>query len=254
MDLSIIVVNYHTNFMLKRFLCSLELHWPNLEVEVFVEDVEADGFNNPTNIPIHYRSHQQNIGYARAVNAASKQATGTTLGIFNADTKFTNGECLPYCHEYLISNPDVGAVGPLQTDSRGRVTAAGFFGPPERPKDRGFRSRYPQRYTSNEEAVTISGSAFFVPQKIWNDMLECPIYQKTFPGVDGALLPTHLYFEETGLMYHLRIHDYKVMFLGQASMIHEWHMSSPVGSQTRKAVASRKVFREFCDAHGIPRP
>lgn len=254
MDLSIIVVNYHTNFMLKRFLCSLEANWPSLEVEVFVEDVDSSGFENPTRIPIKYRSHRHNIGYARAVNAAAKDASGTVLGVFNADTKFTDGECIPYCYNYLLNNADVGAVGPLQVDSRGRVTAAGFFGSPERPKDRGFRSRYPQQFTDNAEAVTISGSAFFVSSEAWKSMLECPIYQKMFPGVEGALLPTNLYFEETGLMYHLRIHGYKVMFLGQASMIHEWHMSSPVGSQGRKAAASRKIFREFCDAHGIPRP
>lgn len=38
---------------------------------------------------------------------------------------------------------------------------------------------------------------------------------------------------------------------GYAEMIHEWHKSSNIGSQDENFKYGQKLFREFCDDHGI---
>jgi GT2 family glycosyltransferase len=250
-DLGIVVVNYHTDDLLVRFLKSLEKYKPSCSIDIVVQDVEKE-----VDFPISshyytYNRYEENIGYAKACNLGALDLDVRYLGFFNADTEFVDSDCLDVCVDYLDSHEDVGAVGPLQVDSHNRVTHAGITGTHSAPKHRGWKSHNPDRYRDRIECITISGSAFLTPAKVWREMMECSVYKDAFPDATGALLPTPLYYEETGYMYHLFSHDYKVMYLGDAKMIHEWHSSSPVGSQVKKMKTSQGIFRDFCDKHGI---
>lgn len=85
-------------------------------------------------------------------------------------------------------------------------------------------------------------------------MLGCEVYQQLHPGVGGAFLPTTHYYEETWYCYHVASHGYKVMYFGEAEMVHRWHKSSAQGGWAdRQMPISRAQFRAACDAHGIER-
>lgn len=251
-DLGIVVVNYHTDSLLRAFLDSLKEFAPKSSYDVIIQDVHRTA---PTKYlgfdALKHNFYEDNIGYARACNLGAQQLKTKYLAFFNADTKFVNDTCLDTCVDYLKDNPDVGAVGPLQYDSSGAATHAGIFGSNEFPKFRGWKQRDLDSFRDVKEALTVSGSAYFTPTKLWKEMTECETYQKAAPGAEGGFLPTPLYYEETFYSFHLRQHNYKVMYLGTAEMIHEWAASSTRDGQIRGMALARKIFREACDVHGI---
>lgn len=249
MDVSLIVVNYHTPGHLRRLLESIEQFHPSeLQTEVILIDVET--FFNPVLGVDKYHSFTENIGFARACNYGATLAEGDVLGFLNADTCFINDSCLPYCVNFLRNRSDVGAVGPMQVDRRGNVTHAGFTGTQERMRARGWKSQESRKFAVDEEVISVSGSAYFTRKSVWDEMTACPLYQKAGPA-EGGFLPTPHYFEETYYSYHLRGHGYKVFYLGKAKMIHEWHQSSKVGSQRDNYKLSQALFNKACDIHGL---
>lgn len=249
-DLEIIVVNYKTPEMLKGFLDSLDEFPPKSQVRVTVVDVEEACGLYPMKHDNYYHL-SENLGYAKACNLAAQGLTGRNLAFFNADTRFVDGNCVDRCVEFLDSHPEVGIVGPLQYSSGHRVTHGGFFGTHRHPVDNGFKSHVTDAFRTDRQAVTVSGSAFFIKRSVWDLLTQCPVYQKQFPDVRGAFLPTQHYYEETGCAYHAAAHGYQVWYLGSAEMIHEWHKSSPVGSMAKHVSPSRRTFSDFCDVHGI---
>jgi GT2 family glycosyltransferase len=262
-DISLIVVNYKTDSLLVRFLNSLDKFKPNLSYELIVVDVQFDGSHNK-NLPIYfldkvtYLRFDENVGYARACNAASLLATGRNLAFFNADTSFMNNDCIDLCSSYLDEHPEVGAVGPLQLSSSGHgalVTHAGILGTNSKPQTRGWKSNHPTKFMDTIEVINVSGSAYFTPSYIWREMMSCRMYSEIVSSMlgapDGAFLPTPHFYEETYYSFHLRKHNYKIMYLGSAKMVHEWHKSSPVGSQVSNLRESKKIFELACEYHDI---
>lgn len=249
MDLSVVVVNYHTDLLLDRFLDSWFEFDHDLESEVIVIDVDTEGRSMKHNVG--YLALYDNVGFARACNRGAKLSSGRNIGFFNADTKFLDAICPDYCSMYLDGNPDVGAVGPMQIDSKSRLTHAGFIGNEKTMKARAWLSPHPRQYRVEDEVVSVSGSAYFTRRSTWDEMTECSLYREVAPDAEGAFLPTPHFFEETYYSYHLRGHGYKIMYLGSVKMIHEWHKSSPVGSQKANYQISKKLFDEACQVHGL---
>lgn len=249
MDFSAIVVNYHTDDLLDRFLDSWFQFEPPIESEVIVIDVETDG--RSMKHQVGYISTPDNVGFARACNLGATYASGRNIGFFNADTRFLDPTCVEYCSIYLDSNPDVGAVGPMQVDSKGKLTHAGFIGTERTMKARAWQSPHSRQFRVEDEVVSVSGSAYFTRMSTWNEMTQCDLYRQAAPDAVGAFLPTPHFFEETYYSYHLRGHGYKIMYLGTVKMIHEWHKSSPVGSQRANYQISRRLFNTACDLHSL---
>jgi GT2 family glycosyltransferase len=193
-----------------------------------------------------------NLGYALSCNYGAYTSDSDFIAFFNADTKFIDNKCVDYCVDFLSSHDEVAIVGPMQYDSNGSCTHGGIFGTLDKPMHNGWRSKDLDKLRFNRKAVTVSGSAFFMKRSVWSELTNCEIYRSLHPDVIGAFLPTPHYFEETGCAYHAHAHDYEIWYLGEASMIHEWHKSSPVGSEVdQKFHESKKIFVEFCEAHGI---
>lgn len=253
--LQMVVVNYRTPEFLKAYCESLLEHPPSVDYELTIVDVDPDPAD-PSPPPYgRYLSSTKNIGYARACNVAGASATPSEyLAFFNADTRFTNNDCIDRCVEFLDQHPEVGIVGPLQLNCYGTVTHGGVFGSRKQPRERDFGKRMSSKLKRDEQAVTVSGSAIFVKRHVWDGLTACPIFRSEFPDAEGAFLPTQHYYEETGMVYHAYAHGYETWYLGSASMEHEWHGSSKPGSMLRHMPESRKTFRHFCDAHGIERP
>lgn len=248
-ELDLVVVNYHTDHDLQTFLESCERFEPDRRV--IVVDVESDGEDRVEG-NVTFKHLAENVGYARACNYGSRFTKAKNIGFFNADTRFINPDALDICLKYL-SEDGVGIVGPRQLDSHGKVTHGGIFGTNDKPVMRGWQQHGPAGLTDVSDAIMVSGSAILVKRKMWKELYDCPAFSYNYPQAVGAFLPTAHYYEETYLCYHAREHKWLVKYVGEAEMVHEWHQASPVGSATDMSVlqASRDMFRQACDLHGI---
>ena len=252
--MDIVVVNYHTPGDLERFLRTLDDHPPRQESTLTVVDVDS----HPREEPLKWSGGEgtligvvDNIGYARACNLAARRTNGNVLAFFNADIELTPG-ALTQCENELLTKPGWAILGPCQVDTRNRIRHAGIFGTLETPMHRGWNEVNRGQYRDTRDAVTVSGSAYFIKRCAWNALWLCPIYRSVAPDADGAFLPTPHYYEETWLSYHAQAHGYRVIYYGGATLIHKWHRASPIGGWAeRQMPISREMFREACDRHGI---
>lgn len=258
--ISVAVVNYRTPHDLQTFMDSYAFQDSEVDSDLIVIDVDPteESYEQSRDVLTRYDFEFQywpvmhNCGYSGACNFASSVSDKETMAFLNADTKLFN-DTLDACHHGLKTNPDWAALGPLQTDSSGRVTHAGIFGTNEKPKHRGWRSKHPDQYRDiRDDAVSVSGSAYFINKGIWDKLLVNKEWQHLYPGIEGCFLPTPHYYEETWYSYYARHNGYKVAYYGEAMMTHEWHKASAVGSVEREVMqTSRKMFRDACDSMGI---
>lgn len=248
--IDIVVVNYRTPSDLERFLVSYEYVKDTVPNSLFVMDVDPVTEHKPANG--QYVVFDENVGYARACNRGASLGNREIVALFNADTELFDNT-LEKCYEAMISNPDWGVLGPMQVSRDGRVTHAGVGGTATKPVPRGWRSRSLDRYRDVFESVTVFGSAYFVNRTAWDQLSNCPLYRDKYPDAEGAFLPTPHYYEETWCSYHAREHGWKVMYFGEAIMIHQWHQASKLHGPTEKVLMpqSQKQFREMCSFHNI---
>lgn len=198
-----------------------------------------------------------NIGYAKAVNAAAAEVSSPVLGIFNADVICPPGSIAAMA-EFLDAHDEVGVAGPKQVDSRQRITHAGITGSPHRPILRGWHQRDHRQFDDVRlDCVSVSGSAYFVKRSCWDELTNCQTYQNSVKSLtgrsaEGAFLPTAHYYEETFCSYHARAHDWKIAYNGRATMVHQWQGATrDQGLLTRYATESRRLFRSACADHGM---
>lgn len=252
--INLVIVNYRTPYDLGHCLASLDKHRPTVPWRVVV--VNVDGLDEDADVRTHWqtkmRGHmsfvdfRENVGYGTAVNAGAYQHFLDTLGIFNADVRFTEG-VIDECFEALHSREDWAVLGPRQIDDHNRITAGGHFGP---HNDRGFHQPNGAAYGDiRDDATTVSGSAYFIKRAVWDELTACPDYQ--WAEADGAFLPTRHYYEETWCSYHAIAHGYKCVYYGPATMIHLWHRASKVGTVERFVTDSRNKFEQACLQHKI---
>jgi GT2 family glycosyltransferase len=255
MAMDIVVVNYHTPDDLHQFLESLKAYPPSDPWTVTIIDVETrfrrELVRNWPGGVLRVLGEPENIGYGRACNLGAVQGDDEIIALFNADVEITPGS-LDLCASGLAEHDQWAILGPCQVDSHNRIRHAGIFGTPVAPKHRGWNEVNRGQFCDVREAVTVSGSAFFVKRKVWSELTDCSAFQEVAPEAEGAFLPTPHYYEETWASYHARAHGHQVVYFGEATMIHKWHRASRVGGRVDQQMpVSRAMFRRACDAHGI---
>lgn len=248
MSVDLVVVSYKTDRLLTEFIDSYYEFFPSTTSTLTVMDVDTQGADQFYGNDFDYVPISSNCGYNLACNLGATLGTADVIAFFNADTRFVDDGCVDRCVDFLLEHHEVGIVGPLQYNSSKKVTHAGIFGTLENPAHRGWQSDQLHLFRRDEKAVTVSGSAFFVKRKIWNDLTDCRIYRQQYPNVQGAFLPTAHFYGETAAAYHAQAHGHEVWYLGSAEMIHEWAQSPLADIRTNE---SRQMFRSFCDHHQI---
>lgn len=272
--LGIVVVSYHSNADLIDFCRSLREADPKVPyylniqlVEVTQEEhrvgtglVEAMG-NHALRAGLS--SHLTNVGYSGACNDGAfwaelvSQDAIDTYAFLNADTLITPGS-LESCVETLFDSARHGVLGPRQVDQRNRITHAGIYGSNTHPAHRGWHELASDgRYSDvRDDCVTVSGSAYFVRASVWDELRDCPTYRQVDPASRGAFLLTPHFYEETWCSYHATAHGYKVVYNGNATIVHKWQGATPTpegkARVQRLFFESRELFRSACDLHGIP--
>lgn len=245
----IVVVNYRSYADLTAFIAHCE---PEIEHTLWIADVDPETPQDWDGVNANIITHEQNVGFARAVNDAVKRGDREVVAIFNADTQLRPG-VVETLHAELLTHRMWGAVGPKQVNCLGKITSAGVFGLLNNPEMRGWQRADSDVYSDiRDDAVTVSGSAYFMRREVWDEMTACPLYRESAPDAQGAFLPTPHYYEESACSYHLHAHGYRVVYYGGVSMLHHWHNASPVGGWAeRQYPVSRELFRAFCDHHDL---
>lgn len=254
MSLDLVIVNYQTPDDLAACLRSLDLYPPETPASLTVVDVastareETFRWARGTGLTIGVTD---NVGYARACNHAATRGHGDIIAFFNADVEFTP-RTLDRCYQALINNRQWAVLGPCQVDTANRIRHAGIFGTMDAPVHRGWNEINRGQFADTREAVTVSGSAYFIHRSVWDLLTGCPLYRDVAPDAEGAFLPTSHYFEETWASYHARGHGYRVVYFGESTMIHKWHRASPMGGWAEQQMpTSQAYFRKACRHHGI---
>ncbi len=114
LDLSLIVVNYHSRAPLTALLASLGEHPIEAQHEVLVVDNSPDdgvaGWLASEHPAVRVIESGGNVGYARAVNAGIGAARGREILVINPDVRL-EAQSVDRSLEYLRAHPEVGIVG-----------------------------------------------------------------------------------------------------------------------------------------------
>lgn len=261
------VVNYNTKDLLKRFLDSLhsDVSEQNKIWNLYLSDNGSiDGSwswieQNKDNYFITAGWNNSNIGYSAACNGMASYCSADIICLLNADVWLTTNDLLNV-QKIFDDNQDIHILGPKQRDENGFITHAGIVGTNVAPAHRGWRQHDPEDklFRDRIPCVTVSGSAYFIRRSVWNALTNDPEYQKIYPGVIGAFLPTPHYYEETWCSYFARHRGYNVVYDGSISIGHSWHASSPKPGEgyshaDAQFKVSQSIFRNTCDKLGIER-
>ena len=252
MAVDVVVVNYHTDELLADFIYSYAQNaWEGCTLTAVHVEVNA--------LPKLFKQvydhtamgFTENVGYARACNAGAHRGHNDVILLANADTLLSDG--LRECHDALMAHEDWGILGPRQTNEQNLITAGGIFGTETSIGQRGWNQQDAGQFNAVEEAMSVSGSLYFIKRKVWDELTQCQYMQDMFPGIEGAFIPTQHYYEETCCSYHARNHGYKCIFYGPVKMTHYWHKASAIGGYAEQQVEpSKRLMREFLGSHGIP--
>jgi O-antigen biosynthesis protein len=254
MDISIIIVNYNVRQFLENALTSLQRAMEGVQAEIFVVDNASDDGSVEMvreKFPrVRLQANPTNVGFARANNAALREATGRYLLLINPDT-IVQEDTLRVMVDFLERNPDVGLAGCtiLNPDGTLQLACRRSFPTPwvAFTKITGLSSLFPRsrlfgRYNltylnPNEsyEVEAISGSFM---------MISRPVYEAV-GGLDEMFF---MYGEDLDWCYRVRQAGFKVYYVHRTKIIHY------KGESTRRSdIDEIRVFyhamQQFVEKH-----
>ncbi len=125
MDVSIIIVNYHTTDLIKNLLDSLYAQTKGIAFEVIIVDnastAQLPEQWQPYADSITYLPLSENVGFGRANNEGLKVAKGRNVFFLNPDT-LLKGNPIKCLSDYLDAHPNVGVCGGNLYDEAGVPT------------------------------------------------------------------------------------------------------------------------------------
>jgi GT2 family glycosyltransferase len=124
LDLSIIIVNYNVENLLKKSLESIFNFQKKLRFEVIVAD-NGSKDQSAQMVRKHFPGvklieNQRNLGFSAACNQGIRMSRGRYILLLNPDTEFTPGG-ISEMIKFMDSQPEVGICGPQMVDPQGKV-------------------------------------------------------------------------------------------------------------------------------------
>lgn len=254
-DLGIIILNFNTQFWLKKTLLSLKefyLDKTKYAVEVIVVDnASTDG--SPAMIEKEFKWAKLirsggNFGFAGGNNIALKKMTSRYSMLLNSDTELHPGSNLDILIEYLDKHPEVGMVTPRVEMPNGSIDPASHRGEPTPwasltyflgfekllPNSPVF-GQYHQTYKNMSEVHEIdacTGAAMMLPTKF---------IQQQIGYLDEQFF---MYAEDIDWCRRVREAGKKIIFHPGVALTHHKHKSGIKSSSIR---LSKKVHNMFYD-------
>jgi len=221
--LSVIVVNYNGAAKIGACVKSLLVdEHPSREIWI-VDNASVDESVSEARSAangdgrVHFIDTGGNLGYAGAINRALPHCSGQIVAVFNMDI-VVEPNCLAAAVDFLLSNPQVGAVSPLITLAGGdrvcaigqnvHVTALGF--------NRGLGATRDSVGTTPVAVSGIHGAAFFMPTELL----------RRLGGLDTS---GFLYHEDVDLSWLLLNCGFDLYCIPLAVVRHDYFLSMDPG-------------------------
>jgi GT2 family glycosyltransferase len=220
LDISVILLTRNTCQQTRDAIQSALSSADNLAKEIHVID-NASTDDTPAVLPavfpqIHYTRMDRNLGFARGVNLAARQATGDFLLLLNSDARLAP-DALGLAVDWMRANPRCGIVGAqlLHPDGR-KQTSIGKFPTlaTELLNQNLLRRILPRRYPGKEQTISaplevewVIGAFLLVRRQVWNAL----------GGLDERFF---FYFEEADFCLRARQSGAATVHLPQVRV---WH-------------------------------
>lgn len=220
MDVSIIIVNYNTSFLLDNCLNSLLEKTKEINFEIIVVD-NASSDNSLSMMKQKYSQiklieSNVNLGFGKANNLGAKYATGKYLFLLNTDTLLVNN-AIKILFDFMEtgSNLNIGACGGnlYNLDLTPNFSYSLNF--PSLMNIFCYRSRLSFLHKSEnfndtdtvKDVSIIIGADFFVRKKIYDKI----------GGFDPSFF---MYVEDSELCYRIKKLNYRIVSVPMAKIIH----------------------------------
>lgn len=218
MQLSIIILSYNTQNLLRSCLASIYNKLKGLEFEVIVFDnASSDGSSAMVRRDFKQVSvidNDANVGFSKGVNAAVKQAKGKFLLFLNSDTKLIDDSV----KEMVLSiekDQDVAVVGGMMKNSDGSTSESyGKFYNLTDVFQLLFLKRSENHQEKSAKGVDWVSGGFMLMRK------------EDFEKMSGFDEHFFMYLEDMELCYRLKKLHRKVIHLPSARVMHVGQGSS----------------------------
>jgi len=217
---SFVIICFNNRDLIGDCIESIHRHATDGEFEIFVSDNgSTDGsvaYIQETFPEVIVVENGKNLGFARANNAALRQAAGEFFVLLNSDARLTPG-AMETIRGYLQSHPDVAVAGGalVHEDGSPQNSVAAY---PSMLTEIGakfllkalFPGRYPgkvHRFTGAVDVDSIIGA--------------CMVVRKSAADDAGLLDEDYFFFiEETDWCYRMKRAGYRVVAVPGAKIIH----------------------------------
>lgn len=233
MDVSIIIVNYHSTQMIIDCVNSIREHTAGLRYEVLVVDngsTEEDRttFFQQLGESIRLLPAGENLGFGKANNLGASHASGKYLFLLNPDTILMNN-AIKSLFDYLEANPETGIAGGNLYSPDGKPTGSYClrFDDPEEEiemskwstilkkkvqEKRGAKNARPFAFSFNYSDAPIPVAYVFGA-----DMM---LSRALFEEIGGFDPDFFMYAEEEELTWRVHQKGYEVVCVPSARIIH----------------------------------
>ena len=147
--LSIIIVTFNSAPHIGKLLLSISRSRDKLSKEILLVDNASTDTTldviKKSGVKLKLFKNKTNLGFAKAVNRAVKQAAGEYVLLLNPDTKIV-GNSLNILVEFARRSPLLGAVVPRLIDPHGRSQPSAFHFPTIANALRRYLLNQPERY------------------------------------------------------------------------------------------------------------
>ncbi len=240
-DVSIVIVNWNTQGLLRDCLASIETHLAAMSHEVIVVD-NASSDGSPDMVAaafprVRLVRNTENVGFARANNQAMKIARGKWHLLLNSDTRLTD-DSVARLFARVREQPGIGVVhcrllladGSLQYSTY-RFPSIGLsifegFGLykllPKRRRGQTLLAGYWEEDTERD-VDWVSGAFMLMPRAVFD----------TTGGFSEAFF---MYGEDLEWCYRIREAGWRIRHYPDASLIHLDHSSSAIRWGERRVV------------------
>jgi N-acetylglucosaminyl-diphospho-decaprenol L-rhamnosyltransferase len=225
MEISIIIINWHSREFLRECLASIEANRPPFSLEVIVIDnATFDGSAEMVHVDfpgVRYIQSSENLGFSRGNNTAAAHATGHLLLFLNPDTKIL-GSALAAMKGCFDSLPEAGIVGCNILNSDGSVQTTAVQAFPtllNQTLDADVLRRWFPRSRLWGTAALFGGGT--TPVAV--DMISgacLMIRRSVFADIDGFSPDYFMYSEDVDICHKANLAGWKAYYLATASIIH----------------------------------
>lgn len=256
MDLSVIIVNWHSAAFLRRCLTSLYSGLNGIQFEVIVVDnASYDGSERliREHFPqVIFIQSDQNLGFARANNLGHRRSSGDVLLFLNPDTEIVANALLTML-SYLRCHPLAGAVGARLLNSDGTLQTSCITAFPTiwnqildfdilRRLTRtlpfwGMRALFhPSPHPADVDAI--SGACFMVTRHVFETA-----------GLFGE--GYFMYSDDLDLSYRIHLRGYAITYMNNCQVVHHGSGSSAQRGPFYSDIQQRQsLFRFFRTTRG----